>query len=54
VELQDPARQYQSLNAELGNASNESSRQMSEFYVKEGQLLEDKIQQLSCSDSNNV
>jgi hypothetical protein len=54
VELQHLAHQYRRLNAELGTASDESSRRMSEFYIKEGQLLEDKIQQLECSDSNNV
>ena len=54
VELQDLARQYQRFNAELGNASDERSQRMSELYILEGQLLEDEIQQLECSDSNNV
>ena len=54
VELQDLARQYRRLKAELGNPSDEHSRRMSEFYTKEGELLQDKIRQLECNDSNNV
>jgi hypothetical protein len=54
VELQDLGHQYRRLNAELGNASDEHSQQMSEFYTKEGKLLQAKIRQLECIDSNNV
>jgi hypothetical protein len=54
VELQDLARKYRRLNAELGSASDESSRRMSEFYIIEGQLIEDEIRQLECNDSNSV
>jgi len=54
VELQDLARKYRRLNAELGNAGDENSRRMSEFYIKEGQLIEEEIRQLECNDSNSV
>ena len=54
AELQDLARQYRRHNAELGNASDERSRLMSEFYIREGELLQDEIRQLECNDSNNV
>ncbi len=54
VELLDLARKYRRLNAELGNASDESCRRMSEFYIKEGHFIEDEIRQLECNDSNSV
>lgn len=48
AELLDLARQYRKLNAELG-PTDENSARLSEFYVNEGHLLEEELQNLESS-----
>ncbi len=45
TEVKDLAHKYRKLNAEL-NPSDENSRRLSEFYMEEGRMLDDKLRQL--------
>ena len=52
AELSDLARKYRKLNAEL-NPTDVNSARLSEFYVNEGRLIEDEIQNLESTFPSN-